>query len=150
MPDVSFLKKLARIDWVGFVLNAGFWISFTMVLTFAGGAWAWRDARTIVLFIVFGLLVAAFAVQQYFNIFTTQANRMFALHLLKSRTQILLYFGTASAVTALFVPVYYIPVYFQFVQNDTALMAAVRLLPFVLIAISSNMAVGVILPKIGY
>ncbi|MCJ1397467.1 hypothetical protein MMC11_000660 [Xylographa trunciseda] len=150
MPDVSFLKKIARIDWVGFVLSAGLWVSFTMVLTFAGGVWPWRDARTIVLFIVFGLLVAAFAIQQYFNIFTTQANRMFALQLLKSRTQLLLYFGTAAAVTALFVPVYYIPVYFQFVQNDTALMAAVRLLPFVLIAISSNMAVGVILPKVGY
>ncbi|MCJ1419595.1 hypothetical protein MMC32_005950 [Xylographa parallela] len=150
MPDLSYSKKLARIDWVGFVLSAGVWISFTMALTFAGGAWPWRDARTIVLFIVFGLLVAAFAIQQYFNIFTTQANRMFALQLLRSRTQILLYFSTSAAVTALFVPVYYIPVYFQFVQNDTALMAAVRLLPFVLITISSNMAAGVILPKIGY
>lgn len=75
---------------------------------------------------------------------------MFPVHLLKSRSQILFYFGTAAATTSLFVPVYYIPIYFQFVQNDTALMAAVRLLPFILVAISANMATGVILPKVGY
>ncbi|MCJ1411563.1 hypothetical protein MMC19_005653 [Ptychographa xylographoides] len=150
MPGVSSLKKLTHIDWVGFVLSAGFWVAFTMVLTFAGGAWPWKDARTIVLFIVFGILLTTFALQQYFNVFTTADNRMFPHHLLSSRTQILLYFGTAAAVTGLFIPVYYIPIYFQFVQNDTALMAAVRLLPFVLIAISANMLTGALLPKVGY
>ncbi|MCJ1478386.1 hypothetical protein MMC13_007066 [Lambiella insularis] len=148
--DIPFRSKLAHLDWLGFILSAGFWVSFTMVLTFAGGAWPWLDARTIVLWIVFGLLLILFSLQQYFVVLTTKDNRMFPVHLLKSRSQLLLYFGTAAATTSLFIPVYYIPLYFQFVQNDTALMAAVRLLPFILIAITANMITGLILPKIGY
>jgi hypothetical protein len=149
-PNVSFRTKLADIDWVGSILSAGFWVTFVLVVTFSGAAWPWNDPRTIVVWIVFGILLVSFAFQQYFAILTTSQSRMFPVHLLKSRTQLLLYFGTAAATTNLFIPVYYIPIYFQFVEGDSALMAAVRLLPFILITISVNMLVGATMPKIGY
>jgi hypothetical protein len=149
-PGDTLLKKLAAMDGVGFVLSAGIVVTFTMVLTFAGAAWPWNSATTIAVFVVFGVLLVLFIVQQRFSILTTNSNRLFPCHLLLSRSQLLLYFGTAAATTDLFVPIYYIPIYFQFVYGDSALMSAVRLLPYVLVAIATCLAFGMLTPKIGY
>ena len=145
MPDVSRREKLASIDFVGFVLGAGMWVSFLLAFTMAGGQWPWNDGRTIATFVVFGILLALYALQQYFAIFTTPTRRAFPGHLLRDRTQVLLYAVTAAGTTSVFVIVYYLPIYFQFVNGDGALMAAVRLLPFVVIAVAVNLASGSLL-----
>lgn len=147
-PGLTIKSRLASIDWVGTVLNATAWALFTVVLTFAGSIWAWSDGRTIALWVVFGVIVIAFVLQQRFAILTTKQNRIFPAHLLLSRTQVLLYFGMAAASSALFVPIYYLPLYFQFVHADSAIQAAVRLLPYVVIAMSVNFAAGWFLVKI--
>ena len=150
MQGVSIMGRLAKIDYLGNLLSTAVWVSFALVLTFAGSQWTWHDGRTIATFVVFGVVLILFIVQQRFSFLTTQAHRAFPVMLMKSRTQVLIFIGTAAATSALFVPIYMIPVYFQFVNNDSALEAAVRLLPFVLIAVSANMASGFLLPKIRY
>ncbi|PLN79769.1 major facilitator superfamily transporter [Aspergillus taichungensis] len=145
MPNVSRREKLASIDFVGFVLGAGMWVTFLLAFTMAGGQWPWNDGRTIATFVVFGVLLALYVLQQYFAIFTTPARRAFPGHLLRDRTQVLLYVVTAAGTTSVFVIVYYLPIYFQFVNGDGALMAAVRLLPFVVIAVAVNLASGSLL-----
>ncbi|PLB33702.1 major facilitator superfamily transporter [Aspergillus candidus] len=145
MPDVPRREKLASIDFVGFVLGAGMWVSFLLAFTMAGGQWPWNDGRTIATFVVFGALLALYALQQYFAVFTTPARRAFPGHLLRDRTQVLLYAVTAAGTTSVFVIVYYLPIYFQFVNSDGALMAAVRLLPFVVIAVAVNLVSGSLL-----
>jgi hypothetical protein len=74
---------------------------------------------------------------------------MFPAQLLRSRTIILLYFTTAGAAAALAVPIYYLPLFFQFTKSDSAIQAAVRLLPFVTLNIVSMMVSGSILPLSG-
>ncbi|KAH8675589.1 MFS drug efflux transporter [Xylariales sp. PMI_506] len=144
-------ERLAGLDFLGFALSAGVWVSFGLALISAGGIWSWRgDGRTIATLTVFGVLLAAYALQQYFCFLTTPAARSFPGHLLRDPTQVLLYVTTSCAITALFVVTYYVPVYFQFVQNDTALRAAVRLLPFLLVAISTNLASGWALARVKY
>lgn len=145
MQGVSMRDRLASIDFVGFVLGSGVWVSFLLAFTMAGGQWAWKDGRTIATFVVFGVVLVAYALQQYFAIFTTPARRAFPGHLLRDRTQVLLYVVTAAGITSVFVVVYYLPIYFQFVNNDGALMAAVRLLPFVVIAVAVNLVSGSLL-----
>jgi MFS family permease len=148
--DLSIRERLCHLDFVGSILSVGFWVTFTMAFISAGGIWAWNDGRTIATIIVFIALLVLYALQQYFSIFTTPSDRSFPGHLLKSRTQVLLYIATSCNITTLFVPIFYIPLYFQFVQNDTALMAAVRLLPFLLILITVNLASGWALSKIKF
>jgi len=121
-----------------------------MALTFGGSLWAWNDHRTIITFVFFGVTLISFITTQYFSILTTPENRIFPGELLKSRSMILLYFGTACAATALFVPIYFIPLFFQFAHSDSALKAAVRLLPFILVAVFFVLLNGGIMPKIGY
>jgi hypothetical protein len=58
----------------------------------------------------------------------------------------LLYFGSSCAAAATFVAVYYIPLYFQFTKGDSAIKAAVRLLPFIVLDVFSIMFSGALLP----
>lgn len=145
MQGVHIREKLTSIDFVGFILGSGMWVSFLLAFTMAGGQWPWNDGRTIATFVVFGVVLALYALQQYFAIFTTPARRAFPGHLLRDRTQVLLFVVTAAGTTSVFVTVYYLPIYFQFVNSDGALMAAVRLLPFVVIAVAANLVSGSLL-----
>ncbi|ERT02413.1 uncharacterized protein SPSK_05160 [Sporothrix schenckii 1099-18] len=151
-------ERLATLDYVGFVLSAAVWVTFGLALVSAGGLWAWRDGRTIATLVVCGALLALYAAQQYFCWWTTPATRSFPAHLLSfdarrrrvSVTTLLLYVAASACIATLYVPAYYIPVYFQFVNNDTALLAAVRLLPFILVTVFVNLASGYLLAKILY
>lgn len=142
---VGIRARLARIDFLGFVLGAGTWVSFLLAFTMAGGEWPWDDGRTIATFVVFGVAFILYVLQQYFAFLTTTTQRAFPAHLLRDRTHVLLYIVTAAGTTTLYVVVYYIPIYFQFVNNDQALMAAVRLLPFIVIAVAVNLVSGSLL-----
>ncbi|PGH05586.1 hypothetical protein AJ79_06753 [Helicocarpus griseus UAMH5409] len=145
IQGINIQKRLASVDFVGFLLGAGVWVSFLLAFTMAGGQWRWNDGRTIATFVIFGALLTTYASQQYFAILTTPSRRAFPLHLLRDRTQVLLYIVTAAGTTSLFVVVYYIPIYFQFVNDDEALMAAVRLLPFVIVGVTVNLISGTFL-----
>ena len=149
-PGVSIMDRVKKLDFVGLTLNTGVWVTFTMAFTMAGGQWPWNDGRTIGMFVAFGVILVTYALQQVFCVFTTEETRCFPVHLLRSYTQILLYIGTAANITSLFIVVYFVPIYFQFVHNDSALLAAARLLPYVFVTVSFNLAAGRLLAKINY
>ncbi|KAK8060924.1 hypothetical protein PG996_010854 [Apiospora saccharicola] len=120
--DSPIAQKLKAMDWVGFVGSTGAAVSLTLVLTFAGSTWGWNDARTIAVFVVSGALF----------------------------TMALLNIVTAMAATNIYVPVYYIPLYFAFTIGDSELMAAVRLLPYICFLAVLNMMSGALLPRVNY
>ncbi|KAH8429243.1 uncharacterized protein LDX57_006910 [Aspergillus melleus] len=149
--NTSVLKRLGAMDWMGFLLSSGAVVCFVMVLTFDGAGWAWDDGRSIATWVVFGVLLIATVVQQKFMLLTDEEHRMSPPgHILKNRSQVLFNIQTAATVANIYVPLYYIPLFFQFVQGDTAVKAAVRLLPFILLLVCTNMASGALLPRIGY
>ncbi|KAH6866266.1 putative efflux pump antibiotic resistance protein [Thelonectria olida] len=149
--DRPALSKFASLDWVGFTLATGAMVSFTMVLTFAGATWPWDDSRTIALFVVMGVLFILTFLQQYFVLFTTPEDRMVPpSHVLLNPTQVLLYINTAVAATNIYVPLFYLPLYFAFTRGDSTMQAAVRLLPFIAFLASGTMFSGSMLPKINY
>ncbi|KAF2493696.1 putative efflux pump antibiotic resistance protein [Lophium mytilinum] len=147
----STLGKLRRMDWVGFLLSTATLVSLTLVITFAGTTWAWSDSRTIATFVVSGFLLILTALQQSYLLFTTAETRMTpGTHVLVNRSLSLTGLETFATAMNIFIPLYYIPLYFQLVHGDTAIKAAVRLLPFVLILVSTNIASGALLHRINY
>ena len=56
----------------------------------------------------------------------------------------------ACGGVALFVAVYYIPLYFQFVHGDSGIMSAVRLLPFICFYVATILLCGWLMPMTGY
>ena len=146
-PDVSGPTKLKQMDWVGVFLNAGSWTLFQVACTFSGSTW--KSAGPISLWVVFGVFIFAYIFQQVYCIFTTAERRLFPVQILKSRTIVLLYIAHAAAAAAVFVSVYYIPLFFQFTRGDSAIKAAIRLLPFICIMIFFVMIAGGLLPVLG-
>ncbi|KAI1261839.1 MFS general substrate transporter [Xylariaceae sp. FL1019] len=142
MPGVTKKQRLLNIDFVGFLLGSGMWTSFLLALTMAGGQWPWKDGRTIATFVAFGATITLYGLQQYFCWFTTPAHRAFPVQLLKERTQILLYICNSAFITTFFIMIFYIPLFFEFVKSDSSLTAALRLLPFVAICITTAIVTG--------
>jgi hypothetical protein len=149
-PTLSAREKWRKVDLVGAFLKATLISLLTIVLSFAGSTWRWQSGGTIALWVLLGVSLIAFAVQQTLTIFTTEEYRLFPVHFLKSRSLILISFGTFAAGAGLFVAIYYVPLFFQFTKSDTAIEAAVRLLPFVMVAIFCIMISGALLPKFAW
>jgi hypothetical protein len=147
-PGKSFTQKIKNIDFVGLLLGAGIWVLFSMALTMGGGEWQWNDSHTIAIIILFAVAVVLYAIQQAYSIFTEPNQRSLPVSLLRSRTQVLLCISTSANITSLFVIVYFIPIYFQFVHNDSALQAALRFLPYVAVTVCINISAGHLLTKI--
>ena len=99
---------------------------------------------------IFGLVLLALIVTQYFAFPSTKERRLFPGQFLRSRTLILLYICTSCLGASLYVAIYYIPLYFQFVHGDTGTQATVRLFPFIILYIVGVLLNGILMPKYGY
>ncbi len=148
--DIGFFEKLKHMDWLGIVLIAAVYATFVLAFTFGGAQWPWSDYRFIIMVTFFGVLLVTFILTQYFAVLTTKERRIFPAQFLKHRSMLLLYFGTSAASSTLFVGAYFIPLYFQFARSDSAIMAAVRLLPFIVILVTFVMLNGALMPVFGY
>jgi hypothetical protein len=121
-----------------------------MAISFGGITYAWNSGTTIGLFVCSGVLFIIFGLQQTFAILTTVDDRIFPLQFLRSPKMLILFAQTATAVTSLLIPIYFIPLFFQFVRGDTALQAGVRLLPYICLLVFFCLFNGVMLTKFGY
>lgn len=111
----------------------------------------YRDDATIIvtlcLSVVFFLV---FGIQQIFCIFTSFEHRLLPVQYFKSRTLILLFIEAAAGGGPIFIPVYFIPLFFQFTKGDSPIKAAVRLLPFVFFLVFFSLVNGAVMGKEGH
>lgn len=148
--DRTFLQKLRSLDWIGMILSGGMHTSLTLFLVFGGVEWSWGDGRNIALYVVFGVTLVLFLITQYYTVLTTKEGRIFPADFLRDRAMVLLYILMAAGGASLFVAMYYIPLYFQFVQGDSGTMSAVRLLPFMCFYVVTILLCGYFMPRTGY
>src|ERR1700749_558522 len=85
-PNESISSKLRTMDWLGFVLIAGGYVTYNLALTFGGAQWAWDNYRFILMAVICGLTLLSFILTQYFTILTTKEHRLFPGQFLRSRT----------------------------------------------------------------
>ena len=149
-PGVSYKRRLARLDYVGTLLIIGALTSGVMAISFGGITYPWNSGTTIGLFVCSGVLFIIFGLQQTFAVLTTVEDRIFPLQFLRSPKMLILFAQTATAITSLLIPIYFIPLFFQFVRGDTALQAGVRLLPYICLLVFFCLFNGVMLTKFGY
>ena len=131
------------------MLNGAILVIIMIVISFSGSIYPWGSGSDIALWVVFGVTLLAFITQQYFTLFTTPQDRIFPVHFLKSRSMILLFTSTAAGAAAYETTLYYIPLFFQFTHGDSAIKAAVRLLPMICIFILFVLIAGATLPMSG-
>ncbi|KAL8974582.1 MAG: hypothetical protein Q9197_001174 [Variospora fuerteventurae] len=149
-PGVPLKQRLLQLDYLGTILIIGAFVSGVMAINFGGSVYEWNSGRIIGLFVTSGVLFILFGVQQGLTILTTIEQRIFPVEFLKSKIMLVLFGEAACGITASFLPIYFIPLFFQFVRNDSALDAGVRLLPFVVFLVVVCVANGAIMSITGY
>ena len=149
-PGVPYKTRISELDFLGTLLMVGACVSGVMAISFGGIIYAWNSGQTIACFVVSGVLFIVFGLQQGFSVLTTEEHRIFPCQFLKNRTLIILFIQMSAAVTIVFVPIYFIPLFFQFAKNDSAVEAGVRLLPFVCLLVVAIVLNGVLMSKYGY
>ncbi|KAI9705762.1 MAG: hypothetical protein M1820_005010 [Bogoriella megaspora] len=149
-PGQSIKERAIEIDYLGIVLLCGFIVSIVMAISFGGTEYDWNSGQIIALFVVAFVLFWLFLAQQAFTIGTTAEHRVFPMHFLKSSTMIVLFLEVACQGVCVFVPVYFLPLYFQFVKADTAIAAGVRMLPLVACQTVVAVLAGLLVSKTGY
>lgn len=149
-PGATLRERLVEIDMVGTLLQVGAFVAGIMAISFGGVLYDWNSGRIIGLFVCSGVLFIALGVQQEFAILTTKSRRVFPAQYVRQKEMCILFAQIACASTNSFIAIYFIPVYFQFVQSDQALKAGVRLLPYIIPLVVATMANGALMEKLKY
>lgn len=148
-PGVSILHRIRRIDWVGAALVSSSLALFTLALSFGGNQFSWNSGVVIGLFVACGVLAIFFGLSQTIMPGQTKERRLFPVHYFLRKDMVLLSIATGAGSCAMFVAIYYIPLFFQFTRGDTAIKAAVRLLPLIILAVVTTVASGATLSMTG-
>lgn len=156
MPSKNFGKgqalaaRMAQIDWLGLVIWIGWSVSFFMAVTFGGLIFAWDSYSMIILWVFVGVLAVAFVLSHKFYPIVAKEYRLYPGHLLKNFKLGILQFATFAAASAVYIPIYYIPLYFQFAKGESPVEAAIRLLPFVFMIATVSILQGFLMSKFRY
>ena len=146
-PNVKLLDRILQVDYLGFIIIAGAVTTFVMGLSLGGSTWAWSSGRTIGVLVGSGCLWILFVVQQAVCLLTTPENRLFPVQLLRSWEMWILFAQTATSMGSIILTLYFIPIFFQFVRNSSALGAGVKLLPFIGTLAFGTILNGIIMGK---
>ena len=156
LPSIDFAKgqpakeRFSKIDWLGLAVWTGWCVSFFMAITFGGTLFEWESYSMIILWVFVGVLAIAFVLTQKFYPFVEKENRLYPSHMLRNLKLGILQVATFSAASAVYVPIYYLPLYFQFAKGESPVDAAVKLLPFVFMISTISILNGFFMSRWGY
>jgi MFS family permease len=117
-PDTALplKEKLKRINLLDTLLVVPAITCFLMALQWGGAKYGWKDARIIVMFVIFGVLFSIFGYLQY----RQGDNATVPLRIVKQRSILGGMWYSACCNGILAVTEYYISIYFQGVKGFTA------------------------------
>ncbi|KAH8592860.1 major facilitator superfamily domain-containing protein [Bisporella sp. PMI_857] len=137
--EATLREKMLQLDPSGIVLVLGAVICYVLALQWGGVSLPWNDSKVIGLFVGFGLLFIAFG----FNEWWLGERAMLPPRLIKNRY---IYQGMAYAFTiagCYFIILYYLPLYFQVIDNVSPIESGVRNLPLIFAITISVIASGI-------
>lgn len=140
-PALEVLPTFYKtFDLVGFVLFAPAAIMFLLALEWGGNEYAWNDSRIIGLFCGAGATAIVFLGWEYYK----GRDAMIPFHLITQRVAYASYANVAVIFGLTMVIAYYLPIYFQAVKDDSALISGVNLLPQILSQLVASVISGVL------
>ncbi|KAH8698990.1 putative efflux pump antibiotic resistance protein [Talaromyces proteolyticus] len=148
--NLSLSQKLVRIDWIGIVVFFAGATCLTMAISFGGTTYAWNSGSEIAFWVVSGVLLIVMVLITIRPILVSKADRLYPGHFVRQPELVNLQIQLFLVTGVMMGTAYYIPLYFQFAREDSALRAAVRLLPFIAMAVCFCVVSGALMPKLGY
>ncbi|GAM36724.1 hypothetical protein TCE0_018f06038 [Talaromyces pinophilus] len=142
-PIATHIK---RLDPLGMSLLAPSIVSLLLALQWGGSTYAWNNARTIALFVVFGVLFLGFVAVQIWKPETATI----PARIIKQRSIISTAVYILSVYSTMMLLIYYIPIWFQTVKLVSPVKSGIYTIPLVLSMVVSGFISGFITQKIGY
>ncbi|KIW98597.1 uncharacterized protein Z519_00258 [Cladophialophora bantiana CBS 173.52] len=128
-PQAAPLKeKLLQMDFPGtFTLMAAI-VCYLLAMQWGGATKPWSSGSVITVLVLFGVLIIAFVVIEYFS----GDRALLQPRLLKQRTIAAMSAYIFTVAGAFFILLYYLPIYFQATRNVSAAKSGIDNLPLVL------------------
>lgn len=142
----TWKEKFLQMDPVGVGLVMAGIISFILAVEYGGQKKPWDSSTVIGLFVGFILIWIAFVVWEYFNHDRAMLQRRLLVQRFVWMPSAFQCFFAASY----FILLYYLPIYFQSVDNRTAISSGVLNLPLVLAMAVGSTISGTVVSKTGH
>ncbi|GAN05514.1 MFS general substrate transporter [Mucor ambiguus] len=144
-PQGKLMDKLKRVDYAGTVIVLAFATLFLLALNFGGQEFPWKSAAVIVPLVLSILLIGLLVlVEKKFAKEPIMPPRLFTNRSVVSVILTNWFFGMTF-----FSAVYYLPIYFQVVRNDSAMWSGIRLIPMQMVLTVLSTLVGLTISKTG-
>ncbi|KAK6344194.1 hypothetical protein TWF696_007835 [Orbilia brochopaga] len=141
----SMAAKLRRIDWVGGTIFIGSCTSFLIPITWGGTMYAWDSWRTLVPLIVGGVGLIAFIFYEMY----VASDPLIRMGVFKQRTAAVSYAGTFVHGIILWGLLYYLPLYYLAVKNQSPIIAGVSVFPQTFTVAPASVIVGIVVSITG-
>ncbi|PHH90385.1 hypothetical protein CDD83_3835 [Cordyceps sp. RAO-2017] len=148
LRSVRMASKMKQLDIPGIVCMVASSICLLMALQSGGSMWPWSDRRIIALLIFSAVLAVFFVLVQTTSI--AGEARTIPPSLSRNR-DVWLAAGYAMCTTGgVYVPVLYLPVWFQTVRGQSALVAGAMLTPLIASYVACSVVAGALTTMTGY
>ncbi|KAJ5504943.1 hypothetical protein N7463_007817 [Penicillium fimorum] len=138
---IGGVSTVAVFDPLGTLLFMVCIICLLLALQWGGTTNAWSDTRVIILLVIFGVLLLAFAAVQVW----VGDNATIPVRIRGIIWPIHIFIGGSF-----FVMVYYIPIWFQAIHGDSPMESGIRTLPFTMSLILGTFIAGIGTTVVGY
>ncbi|KAJ0107115.1 hypothetical protein J7T55_014643 [Diaporthe amygdali] len=142
----SFRFLAQTVDYLGLLLIAAFAILLLLPLQWGGNSYAWNSS------VIIGMLCGAVVSLAIFIVWERYMGEraMIPFSVIGQTVVWCSCVFFASLLAAIVFRTFYLPIFFQSVQGDSALMSGVKMLPSIVAQISATMASGVLVDRVGY
>ncbi|GAA5810324.1 hypothetical protein MFLAVUS_003745 [Mucor flavus] len=144
-PQGKLSDKLKRVDYAGTVIVLAFATLFLLALNFGGQTFPWKSAAVIVPLVLSVLLVGLLVVVE--SKFAKEP--LMPPRLFKNRSVVSVLITNWFFGMSFFAALYYLPVYFQVVRNDSAMWSGIRLIPMQMVTCVLSTCAGFFISKKG-
>ncbi|KAJ1539559.1 hypothetical protein HK405_012766, partial [Cladochytrium tenue] len=142
----SVMAGLRRIDWLGTALLIGGVVCVLIPLQGGGTMYDWNSPTVIAMFCVGGALLIAFVVVEA----RVAKNPVVPLELFRN-SHVVAAFASAFFVGGCFIGlIFYQPVWYEVVKNDTATNAGVRIVPLIVAGVVASIGSGAAISATGH
>ena len=138
-------QQLRRVDWIGMVLFIGSTTGILIPITWGGINYPWNSWRTLVPLLVSLAGLAAFIIWDD----RFASDPLIRTRVMKSRTAAVTFLGDFIHGLIIWCMLYYMPLYFQAVKGQSAILAGVCILPATFTVAPSSIIVAATIGKIG-
>lgn len=142
----SFREKILQLDLLGTATLIPAVICLLLALQWGGTEYPWKSSHIIGLFVGFGALAAIFVAIQFWK----GDNGTLPPRFFRNRNVLCAMLFSGFFGASFFPLIYYLSLYFQAIQGDTAVQAGIKLLPLLLATVLTSVLSGGLITAIGY